>query len=180
MGPSGDALAMESGAPPTSARRALGKRISLLAILRQLQDRFELLLEEHASAARLGVGVATGVLIGCTPFLGFQVLLAIGMATVFKLNRIAVLLGAQVSTPPITPFLLFANAQVGAVLLHRHWLPISLESVRGAPKARWILDLFLELLTGGLIVGGVLALGFGGLTAYFVQWYRTQKSRNGK
>ena len=171
---------MESGAPPTSAQRDLGKRISLLAILRQLRDRFELLLEEHASAARLGVGVATGVLIGCTPFLGFQVLLAIGMATVFKLNRIAVVLGTQVSTPPITPLLLFANAQVGAILLHRHWLPISLESVRDAPKARWVLDLFLELLTGGLVVGGVLALGLGALTAYFVQCYRSQKSGNGK
>ncbi|HKD39196.1 MAG TPA: DUF2062 domain-containing protein [Myxococcaceae bacterium] len=156
------------------------KRISLLAILRRLRDRFELLLVEHASAARLGVGVATGVLIGCTPFLGFQVLLAIGIATVFKLNRIAVLLGTQVSTPPITPLLLFANAQVGAILLHRHWLPISLESVRGAPKAKWVLDLFLELLTGGLVVGGVLALGFGGVTAYVVKRYRTQKSRNGK
>ena len=97
------------------------------------------------------------------------------IATLFKLNRIAVLLGVQVSTPPITPFLLFANAQVGALLLHRRWLSISLESMRGVPKAKWVLDLFLELLAGGLVVGGVLALGLGVLTAYVVQRHRTQK-----
>lgn len=168
---------MESGAPshpPKSARRNLGKRISFFAILRRLRDRFDLLLREHASARRLGVAVALGVLIGCTPFLGFQVWLAIGIATLFKLNRIAILLGVQVSTPPITPFLLLANAQVGAVLLHQRWLPISLESVRGAPKAKWVVDLFLELLVGGLVVGSVLALGFGLLTAYVIQLYRTR------
>ncbi len=169
---------MESGPPPnppTSERRDFGKGISFLAVVRQLRERFELLLQEHASPGRLGVAVAIGVLIGCTPFLGFQVLLAIGIATLFKLNRIAILLGLQVSTPPITPLLLFANAEVGAMLLHRRWLPISLGSVRAAPKAKWVLDLFLELLAGGLVLGGLLALSFGVLTAYVVQWYRTQK-----
>jgi uncharacterized protein (DUF2062 family) len=101
------------------------------------------------------------------------VLIVIAIATLFRLNRIAALLGAQVSTPPITPLLLFANAQVGAILLHRHWLPISFESVR-APNARWVLDLFLELLVGGLAVGGVLALGFGGLTSCVVRRRRAK------
>jgi len=175
---SGDARGMESSTPPnseTSGRKSLGKRFSFFAIVRHLRDRFELLLQEHGSAERLGAAVAIGVLIGCTPFLGFQVLLAMAIATLFKLNRIAVLLGVQVSTPPITPFLLFANAQVGALLLHRRWLSISLESMRGVPKAKWVLDLFLELLAGGLVVGGVLALGLGVLTAYVVQRHRTQK-----
>src|SRR5262249_33720069 len=170
---------MESGTPPnseTSERKNLRKRFSFSSIARQLRDRFERLIQEHGSAERLGVAVAIGVLIGCTPFLGFQVLLAIAVGTLFKLNRIALLLGVQVSTPPITPFLMFANAQVGAVLLHRRWLSISLESVRAAPKGKWVLDLFLELFAGGLIVGGVLALGLGVLTAYVVQWRRTQKS----
>jgi uncharacterized protein (DUF2062 family)/precorrin-6B methylase 2 len=168
---------MESGTPanpPLSEGRDSRKRTWFFAVVRRLRDRVEWLIREHASAGRLGVAVAVGVFIGCTPFLGLQVLLAIAIATLFKLNRIAVLLGVQVSTPPVTPFLLFADAQVGAVLLHRHWLPISLEAVRGAPKAKWVLDLFLELLAGGLVVGVILALGFGGLTAYVVQRHRAQ------
>jgi len=132
------------------------------------------MLGEHASAGRLGVAVAVGVLVGCTPFLGFQVLIVIAIATLFKLNRIAALLGAQVSTPPITPLLLFANAQVGAVLLHGHWLSISFDAVRAAPGVKFVLDLFLELLVGGLVVGGVLALGFGGLTSCVVRRRRAK------
>src|SRR5258707_2308858 len=169
---------MDSGAPkslPPPGRPSSGKRAWIPAIVGRLRDRFELMLGEHASAGRLGVAVAVGVLIGCTPFLGFQVLLVIAIATLFRLNRIAALLGVQVSTPPITPLLLFANAQVCAVLLHRHWLPISLEYVRGTPRTNWVLDLFLELLVGGLVVGGILAVGLGGLTAYVVQRHRAQK-----
>jgi len=134
------------------------------------------MLGEHAGAGRLGVAVAMGVLVGCTPFLGFQVLIVIAIATLFRLNRIAALLGAQVSTPPITPLLLFANAQVGAILLHRRWLPISFKAVRTAPNMKFVLDLFLELLVGGLVVGGVLALVFGGFTSCVVRRRRAKLS----
>jgi len=168
---------MDFGAPkslPPPDRSDSGKRARLSAIVDRLRDRFDLLLGEHASAGRLGVAVAVGVLVGCTPFLGFQVLIVIAIATLFRLNRIAAVLGAQVSTPPITPLLLFANAQVGAVLLHRHWLPISFKAVPAAPDLKWMLDLFLELLVGGLAVGGILALVFGGFTSCVVRRRRAK------
>src|SRR5260370_38262558 len=144
---------MDSGAPkslPPPGRPSSGKRAWIPAIVGRLRDRFELMLGEHASAGRLGVAVAVGVLVGCTPFLGFQGLIVIAIATLFRLNRIAALLGAQVSAPPITPLLLFANAQVGAVLLHRPWLPISLKTVRAAPALQFVLDIVLELAVRGL------------------------------
>ncbi len=170
---------MDSGVPenvPPPERRDSGKQARIPAIVGRLRDRFELMLGEHAGAGRLGVAVAMGVLVGCTPFLGFQVLIVIAIATLFRLNRIAALLGAQVSTPPITPLLLFANAQVGAILLHRRWLPISFKAVRTAPNMKFVLDLFLELLVGGLVVGGVLALVFGGFTSCVVRRRRAKLS----
>ncbi len=168
---------MESGGPRSlrSEPREPLTRKWFLAKLDQLRNRFELLKEEHATAGRLGLAVAAGVLIGCTPFLGLQLLLALALAPLLRLNRIAVLLGLQISAPPITPFLLFANAQVGALLLHRSWLPLSLDAVRGTPTTTWVWDLFLELLAGGLLLGGVLALAIGSFTTYVVQRYRAQK-----
>src|SRR6266851_3918537 len=91
-------------------------------------------------------------------------------------DRFELLLGEQVSTPPITPLLLFANAQVGAILLHRRWLPISFKAVRTVPNMKFVLDLFLELLVGGLVVGGVLALVFGGFTSCVVRRRRAKLS----
>ncbi|WP_158501611.1 DUF2062 domain-containing protein [Vitiosangium sp. GDMCC 1.1324] len=169
MNPSGPVVS-----PPSSASsRWRGK---LLALLRPLREQIESVKREHASPRRLGVAVAVGVLVGSSPFLGFQVLMAIALATVFRLNRIAVLLGLQISMPPITPFLLFLNAQVGARLLEGRWLPLSLEAFRAVPAKQVAADLFLDLLVGGLLVGGVLAAGLGWMTAYLLQRQRTRGS----
>jgi len=132
-------------------------------------------MQEHASPGRLGVAVAFGVMMGCSPFLGFQLLLGVGLATVFRLNRIAVILGAQVSVPPITAVVFLVNAQVGTMLLHGHWLSLSLDAFRGIPVAKVAADLFLELLIGGLLVGGILGAVLGSLTTYLVKKHRARR-----
>ena len=64
---------------------------------RALWDR---VLREHASPARVGFAVGIGVLVGCSPFLGLQVAIAALLAIVFRLNKLAVFLGLQISAPP--------------------------------------------------------------------------------
>lgn len=113
--------------------------------------------------------MAFGVWIGCTPFYGFQTLIGLGLASVLSLNRLAVLLGLQISIPPLAPFLLFANAQVGALVLRGHWAPLSIEALRVVPTSKLLADLLLDLLVGGAIVGAVLALPAGVLTTYLVR-----------
>ena len=160
-------------APPLSGRPRRNGWIA--AYLRRVRDQLGSLMQEHASPGRLGVAVAFGVMIGCSPFLGLQLLLGVGLATVFRLNRIAVILGAQVSVPPITAVVFLVNAQVGTMLLHGHWLSLSLDAFRGIPVATIAADLFLELLIGGLLVGGVLGAVFGGLTTYLVKKHRAHR-----
>ncbi len=132
-------------------------------------------MRAHASPRRLGVAVAVGVLVGSSPFLGFQLLLALALAWLFGLNRLAVLLGVQVSAPPITPVLLFANLQVGALVLHGQFRSLSLERLRALPASEVVGALFLELLVGGLLVGGVLAAGLGWMTTRLVHRYRARQ-----
>jgi uncharacterized protein (DUF2062 family) len=113
--------------------------------------------------------MAFGVWIGCTPFYGFQTLIGLGLAPVLRLNRLAVLLGLQISIPPLAPFLLFANAQVGALVLRGQWARLSMEAIRAVPKSKLLADLLVDLLVGGAIVGAVLALPAGLLTTYLVR-----------
>jgi uncharacterized protein (DUF2062 family) len=127
------------------------------------------LVHEHADPTRLGAAVAFGVWMGCTPFYGFQTLIGLGLASLLSLNRLAVLLGLQISIPPLAPFLLFANAQVGARLLRGHWASLSIEALRVVPASKLLADLLLDLLVGGAIVGAVLALPIGFLTTYLVR-----------
>ena len=126
-------------------------------------------VHEHGHPSRLGVAVAFGVWIGCTPFYGFQTLLGLGLASLLRLNRLAVLLGLQISIPPLAPFLLFANAQLGALVLRGHWLPLSIEALRAVPTSKLVAELFGDLLVGGAIVGTVLAVPAGLLTTYLVR-----------
>jgi len=127
------------------------------------------LLHEHAQPSRLGAAVAFGVWIGCTPFYGLQTVIGLALATALRLNRLAALLGMQISIPPLAPFLLFANAQVGALVLHGHWLSLSFQAMRAAPTSTLVAELFGDLLVGGAIVGAALALPAGLLTTYLVR-----------
>ena len=148
-------------------RVGLRKRLRVIGdALRRWSSR---LLHEHAQPSRLGVAVAFGVWMGCTPFYGLQTLIGLALATALRLNRLAVLLGMQVSIPPLAPFLLFANAQVGALVLRGHWLSLSLEGMRAVPSSKLIAEFLGDLLVGGAIVGAVLALPAGLLTTYLVR-----------
>jgi uncharacterized protein (DUF2062 family) len=138
--------------------------------LRHFRAQFRLLRREHASPARVGVAVGVGVLLGCSPFLGVQVLTALVLARLLHLNRIAILLGVQISIPPLTPLVLFVTAQVGALLVRGHWLPLRLASFRGLPTAQLLASLFVDMLVGGFVVGGLLALVLGTASAVGLGW----------
>lgn len=138
--------AIEMGEPP-GRRTWLGKMAR--KTLRHFRAQVQLLSREHASPVRIGIAVGVGVMLGCSPFLGVQVLLALVLARFVGLNRIATVLGVQISIPPLTPVILFATAQVGALVLRGHWLPMRLAGFRGLPAARLLADLFMDMLVGG-------------------------------
>ncbi len=130
------------------------------------------LIHEHTDPVQLGVAVGLGVLIGCSPFLGVQTLVGLGLAWILRLNRVAVLLGLQVSVPPLTAFVLFADAQVGALSLRGRWLPLSVEAMRAVRSFREVADLLGVLVLGGAIVGAVLAVVTGLATTFVIRRWR--------
>jgi uncharacterized protein (DUF2062 family) len=147
----------------------VGLRERFRAIGDALQRWPSRLLHEHAQPSRLGAAVAFGVWIGCTPFYGLQTVVGLGLATALRLNRLAVLLGTQISIPPLAPFLLFANVQVGALVLRGHWLSLSMEAIRAVPSSRMVGEFLADLLVGGAIVGGALGIPAGLLATYLVR-----------
>ncbi len=124
-----------------------------------------MLAQQYTSPRRVAVAVGLGVMLGCSPFLGFQVLFGLMLARLFRLNVIAVLLGVQISIPPLTPVVLFATAQLGTLVLRGHWLPLRLAHFRGIPLTTLVPNLFLDMLVGGLLVGGGCAVILGAACA---------------
>jgi len=132
---------------------------------------------EQATPRRLGLAVGLGVVLGCSPFWGLQMLLGVALAALFRLNKLAVLLGAQVSTPPFTPLIIIGTAQTGELLLHGRWLPLTLAEVKAMHPQDLFSNLFVDMALGSLVMGGALGLVLGGLTASLVRKHRESKGR---
>jgi uncharacterized protein (DUF2062 family) len=116
-----------------------------------------LMLAEHSSPGRLAAAVFIGILIGVSPFYGFHVVGALAVAWAFKLNKLVVWLGTNVSIPPISAIFAFASAQVGSVVMTGHTTPLSWEEF----KAVGLGDALIYWLVGFPVVGCL----FGGLVA---------------
>lgn len=125
---------------------------------RALWDR---VLREHASPARVGFAVGVGVLVGCSPFLGLQVAIAALLAIVFRLNKLAVFLGLQISAPPLLPLVLFAGAQLGELVRHGHLLRMDRVAFQAMPAGELVRLLFFDILAGGTVLGLVLGTALG-------------------
>ena len=71
----------------------------------------------HESTNKKALSVGVGLFFGIVPIWGFQFALAIFSAVFFKLNKIIVGLSAQISVPPLIPFVLYASVKTGEFVL---------------------------------------------------------------
>jgi uncharacterized protein (DUF2062 family) len=145
--------------------------------LERLRTRVHLLVVSDVRPTQLGTAVGLGVLFGCSPFFGLQFVLALLIAVPLRLNKLAVGLGTQISTPPLTPFIVFAGANLGELMLHRRLLPLTLDEIRAMP-ARQLAEQFLVAWTvGGLTLGLLLGTVAGACVAAGARIYRSRHAR---
>ena len=122
---------------------------------------------------RLGAAVGLGVLFGCTPFFGAQFMLALLVAVPLRLNKLAVLLGTQISIPPLAPFIVFAGANLGELILHRRLLPLTLGEIRATPVAQLAERFLIAWTVGGVALGLLLGAIIGAAVAIGARRYRS-------
>ncbi len=75
------------------------------------------LLHSGESASRMASGVAFGVMMSVMPIWGFQTAAAVGGAHLLRLNKIVVAAFANVSLPPVIPFVVLASLHLGCLLM---------------------------------------------------------------
>jgi uncharacterized protein (DUF2062 family) len=117
-------------------------------------------LREHASPREVGWSVGIGVFCGCTPFIGFHMWMALGLTTIFRLNRLWSFVGSRVSTGVMLYVIAFSEVAVGHRLRSGAPLNIAWRSVLDHGR-----ELFGDWLIGSLIVGTALGAVLG-LVAY--------------
>lgn len=105
------------------------------------KKKYKQVLREHLFNASHSPGlratsVGFGVFMGIVPIWGFQLLVAIFLAVLFKLNKILVIIAANISIPPMIPLIIFLSYKSGAVWMganakHLHFdRSISLNTVQ--------------------------------------------------
>tara|TARA_R110002049_G_scaffold68305_2_gene177082 strand:- start:4723 stop:5892 length:1170 start_codon:yes stop_codon:yes gene_type:complete len=74
---------------------------------------YEDFLGSNDSHEKKALSIALGVFIGLSPLWGFQTLIVIFLAVLFKLNKTIAFAFSNVSFPPFIPFVLFISLKIG-------------------------------------------------------------------
>ena len=89
----------------------------LLRLLKRVRNSFLWIWYQQGSPAERARGLAVGVFSGCFPLFGFQSLLGLGLASLFKGNHLLAIAGTWISNPFTYIPLYWFNYKVGAFCL---------------------------------------------------------------
>ena len=128
--------------------------------------------QEHSSPREVGWSVAVGVFSGCTPFLGLHMWIALGLASLARLNRLWAFLGSRVSTNLLFVWIAFAEIEVAHRLRTGAWAPVAPSQVLEQGR-----QLFLDWLVGTPLVGIPLAAALGLLAYVAARRWRAREAR---
>jgi glycosyltransferase involved in cell wall biosynthesis len=119
------------------------------------------------SNLRKSVSVGFGIMMGIMPIWGFQLIVAIFLAVLFKLNKGLVILFANISIPPMIPLIIYSSYRFGSF-----WMPdtarsvsltksLSLSAIRYNFKQYLVGSINLAVLAG--LVAGLISFALLGI-----------------
>lgn len=92
----------------------LFKKLSYRSFTAFLKEQF---LKKDESSATKAFSIGFGVFMGIFPVWGFQMLIGLVFAQMLKLNKAIFLVAANISIPPIVPFILFLSYEMGGLFI---------------------------------------------------------------
>ena len=120
------------------------------------------LKNEHSSPREMALAVCVGVVIGSSPLYGFHVVLCLFVAFAFRLNKLVVWLGSNVSLPIFAPFLAYLSIQCAHLMLHGSLADVSLTALREDGGldliGKWVGYWFVGFLPVGAVLGLLFAM----------------------
>ncbi len=127
-------------------------------------------LDESESNAKKSFSVALGIFFGIVPIWGYQLVTAILVAYLLKLNKAIVILTANISMPLMLPAILYASLKTGEVVTGEvstiTFQNISLENIK--------LNLYVYI-SGAIVLSFAMAILTGVITYLFLSLVRNNK-----
>lgn len=114
------------------------------------------ILGSKDSAIKKSLSIALGVFVGISPFWGFQTVLAISIALVFKLNKTFAFLFSNISFPLFIPFILYASMKAGSFFVKDTTIILNFDITLNDVKKN-----LTQYFIGSFVLALVLAIIFG-------------------
>jgi uncharacterized protein len=127
----------------------------------------------------VAMGMAVGICVSATPTIPFQTIAAVALAFVMRGSKAAAALGVWLSNPITFPVFYLASYKIGAVLFG-----ISTDTNIAGHSTSDLLqlgfDISLAAMTGGIIIGIILATGAYIITYKIVRKIRSREKKGQK
>ena len=128
----------------------------------------EHLFNPHHSPQLKAISVAFGIFMGIVPIWGFQLVTAIFLAILFKLNKPLVIIAANISIPPMIPVIIFGSYKMGALWMGANAMQINFNSAITLDSIKQNL---VQYIYGSITLAIVAAVISGLLTFIFLKWF---------
>lgn len=117
----------------------------------------ENILESSDSHLKKSLSIALGVFIGIAPFWGFQTVIVIFLAVLFRLNKLLAFAFSNISFPPFIPFVIFGSLYFG-----RYFVSTETPLLQNSSMAFEDLGNNLtQYLIGSFILATIMSVAFG-------------------
>jgi uncharacterized protein (DUF2062 family) len=132
----------------------------------------ELFLTPSDSNLKLSLSVTLGIFCGVLPIWGWQLAVAIFLAFLFKMNKPIVITTANISIPPMIPFVLYFSYKTGGIVLGNGSAAIKFS--RHIDFEMVMTNIF-QYVIGSLVFGAILSLFLGGITYLSLFFFRRNR-----
>jgi uncharacterized protein (DUF2062 family) len=112
------------------------------------------------------LSIAFGVFMGIVPIWGFQLVAAIFLAILFKLNKPLVIIAANISVPPMIPFIIFGSYKAGAIWMGTNAMQMNFSNELSLESISRNLQQYMY----GSITLAIFAGAFFGLISFLLLW----------
>lgn len=117
--------------------------------------------------------VALGICMGIMPVWGFQLITAILLSVIFKLNKALVIIAANISVPPMIPVIIFFSYKTGSIWMRDEGDHLSLS---GNLSFESVKNNFQQYLYGGITLALVSGIICGLLTWALLAFFNKKTS----
>lgn len=111
-------------------------------------QKFKKLLGSGEPIMKLSLAAGFGIFMGILPIWGFQMIVAVFLAHLFKLNKALVLVASNISLPPLMPFLIYFSFILGRLFVEN---PIYISFDKGITLESAKIS-FLQYVYGSIVL----------------------------